>query len=355
MKVLHVAESFGGGVATAMAEYVRSTPELEHHLLYGDRSQTAEDSWRPYASSNPLGTKLNAVRTIRRAVEELQPDVVHAQSSFAGAYTRLAVRNGAVRIVYTPHCFAFERRDISAAARSGYLALERVLALNTEILAGCSPLEAEFGRKWRGADHAVYVPNVARVGHVEAAPKVAGARPRIVGLGRLDAQKDPGWFAEVADLLAGKVDLLWIGGGTPEAEQVMRSHGVEVTGWVSRDTALTALASADCFISSAVWEGFPMALLEARALGVPVVLRELRALLDTPAEVTVTDQTAAARLALEVASDEGARQRNKALWQEYLAGNTPEVQRTRLLQAYGIADTDGGGPPDILPHEAHHN
>lgn len=346
MKVLHIAESFGGGVATAMAEYVRSTPELEHHLLYGDRTQTAEDSWLPYASSRSLGTGAKAIRTIRRAVAELQPDVVHAQSSFAGAYARLALNNRRVRIVYTPHCFAFERRDISPAARRAYYLLERALARNTEVLAGCSPLEAALGRQWLGAGHAVYVPNVARVEGVEVPARVPGQRPRIAGLGRLDAQKDPDWFAGMAAELSPNADLVWVGGGTPEAEERMRSHGVQVTGWVSRGQALAELARADCFISSAVWEGFPMALLEAQELGVPVVLRELSALVDAPGSVVAKSQTEAARLALEILGDPAARERNLAAWREYLSGNTPEVQRVRLLEAYGerpVADQAATG------------
>ncbi|WP_301408336.1 glycosyltransferase family 4 protein [Luteococcus sp.] len=335
MKVLHIAESFGGGVVTAMAEYVHSTPEIEHHLLYGHRKQTAADSWDPYTSVRTLGSGREAIRAIRRAVDELQPDVVHAQSSFAGAFTRIALRNRRVRIVYTPHCFAFERRDISPVARAAYFALERVLALNTEVLAGCSPFEARMGAQWRGAEHAIYVPNVARVDAVEAADRGAGGRPLVVGLGRLDIQKDPEWFAGVAALLRGDVDLLWVGGGTPEAEQRMRDNGIEVSGWVDRGEALKMLASASCFVSSALWEGFPMVLLEASELGVPVVMRELSALEDAPESVRVRTQAEAADLTRRVVADPADRDANLAAWRHYLRENTPAIQRERLLQAYG--------------------
>ena len=33
MRVLHVVESYGAGTVSAMVQYVRATPELEHHLV----------------------------------------------------------------------------------------------------------------------------------------------------------------------------------------------------------------------------------------------------------------------------------------------------------------------------------
>lgn len=37
-RILHVTESMGGGTAAAIVEFVRSTPQFEHHLLFRRRA-----------------------------------------------------------------------------------------------------------------------------------------------------------------------------------------------------------------------------------------------------------------------------------------------------------------------------
>ncbi|WP_223286226.1 hypothetical protein [Kocuria atrinae] len=45
--VLHVVEAFGGGVAAAVRDYARATPECDHHLLCHLRPEAVnlEDQW----------------------------------------------------------------------------------------------------------------------------------------------------------------------------------------------------------------------------------------------------------------------------------------------------------------------
>ena len=94
-KVLHVAESFGGGVATALAQYASATPELEHHLLRTVRQGDYIDGGelKVFSTVNELPRNPLAARTaIREAVGSLTPSVVHAHSSFGGAYVRTSIR-----------------------------------------------------------------------------------------------------------------------------------------------------------------------------------------------------------------------------------------------------------------------
>lgn len=332
-RVLHVAESFGGGVATAMSEYLRSTSELEHHLLYGRRAQLTPDLLEPYASATELTSARAAIGAVRRAVAKVRPDVVHAHSSFAGAYVRLAMRRGRPRVVYTPHCFAFERRDIGVPVRMGYRAAERLLALNTDVIAGCSRYERDLGASWIGAERAVYLPNIARCDDVPDAP---GARRRVVGLGRLDPQKDPMWFADAAGRITSDAELLWIGGGDESVAAQLRERGVEVTGWVPRGEALALLAGARVYLQSSAWEGFPMAILESSALGVPAVIRQLQAVPESPRELTAADPAAAAEIVNRLLDEPAAHDDAVRQWHEALAENNPQTQRERLLTAYGI-------------------
>jgi hypothetical protein len=191
LRVLHVVQKYSSGVGSAIAQYTRSLPTVEQHLLSGtpvdaegDLAEQAE-----FASTHRmLGGHLAKVRQVRDVVRKLRPDVMHAHYSHGGAYARLAVRRGSPYLVYTPHCYAFERWDVSAAVRGGFLLTEGLLALNTSAFAACSI------REWRLSGwptrHAprYLVPNIApTAGHGLTSPR--SATPLVVGGGRLSPQK----------------------------------------------------------------------------------------------------------------------------------------------------------------------
>ena len=82
-------------------------------------------------------------------------------------------------------------------------------------------------------------------------------------------------FAEIALRLApADWQLVWVGDGPATAAESLRAAGVTVTGWLNRDEVLVQLAQADVFLSTSLWEGMPVALIEAMAAGLcPVVSR----------------------------------------------------------------------------------
>lgn len=343
VRVLHVIESYGSGSLTATVQYVRSTPDLEHHLL-----RRIRDDYVPFGEESLFTTvaelPASAVRSIgsvRRAVRRLAPDVIHAHSSFAGLYARLAVRAGRpVRVVYTPHCFGFERTDISPTTRRVYRLAEWLLAVNTSAIAGCSVEEAHTARSWRTCRRAVHVPNVAAVSRADL-PSRGRASPTIVALGRISAQKDADFFRATLHELrrhGREVRARWIGGGDLAGSARLEAAGVEVTDWVPRDRALDLLASADLYLHTAAWEGFPMSVLEAHRVGLPIVVRDIAAFRHLPAAVRGDSPRELAALAAALLGpSRGPADENRRLWDLALAEHSPDVQRTRLLEAYGVA------------------
>jgi glycosyltransferase involved in cell wall biosynthesis len=80
----------------------------------------------------------------------------------------------------------------------------------------------------------------------------------------------------------------------------LADQGVEVTGWMSHDAASARLAQCDLYLHFAAWEGFPMTVIEAAAMGRPILLRAISAFdgFDMPAHAMVqTPADAARRLA----------------------------------------------------------
>ncbi len=91
-------------------------------------------------------------------------------------------------------------------------------------------------------------------------------------------QKDPALIAAVAArLAAARIPVTIVGGGEREPEVRRRLAGeigagqVEMTGEVGREDALAALARASVLVLPSRWEGLPVVVLEALAIGVPVV------------------------------------------------------------------------------------
>ena len=424
--VLHVVEAFGGGVAAAVRDYARATPECEHHLLCHLRPEAVnlEAQWDgDFTSVRTLpGGHLANIKATRWAIREVKPDVIHSHSSYAGVYARLAVghlprrrndtlsplnapaapttraeRHGdllahadlapsgrdrvplglaepreqgtgrrrtrtvpapldsalreltsnkyldvslsRIKQVYTPHAWSFSRLDRSRLTRLGYWVLEGALAARTDVLAGCSKAENNVAHWGPISPHTVYVPNIA---HPHGGPR---RRPEpgeplvVAGAGRLAAQKDPVFFVQAVEAIraAGhRVAPLWIGGGDADVEQLLREHGVEVTGWVGHHEVREHLQRADVYLHTARWEGFPITVLEAALSDIPVVVRRIRVFDDAGLPVVVDTPEDVARRWAEItderARDEVSAWARKALWENCYA-----VQRRRLGEIYGIS------------------
>lgn len=339
-RVLHVAESFAGGVGNAILDYAASLPELEHHLVYGERddSPISRSVLDVFASAVSMGSShADRFRTVREVLRSREWDVVHAHSSYGGVYARVANLGSRNRMVYTPHCYASERQDVSLTKRAIFRLVERSLALRTGVFAACSEREAELSTGWpRRA--VVYVPNIAVSGGFDREHAFDGSRAlHIVGAGRDAVQKDPEFFLKCVRTLRSRgvdVRATWVGGSDALRDR-FASDGIAVTGWLTRDAALRTLGEADLYVHTAAWEGFPVAILEAAAVGVPLLARKIPAYagLDIP-QFDDPDDLAAIVSRLRSQADLcNLVQRTRSA----LASNTCDKQRAALLEAYQSA------------------
>lgn len=338
--VLHVSESYGGGSATALRQYVRSTPEVEHHLLRSVRTDTAlMDSLdeRLFVSIADLPrSPIAAVGSIRSAVKSLRPAIVHAHSSFGGAYARAAnVQRFGARLVYTPHCYAFERLDQRTAYRWVYRQIERILSHRTDSYAACSRREALLSGQIGGKAHIIFVPNIA----AENALPAPRSRELIVcTVGRISNQKDPRFFEDVISRVSPEARALWIGGGDPDEEEKLRRAGVEVTGWISLGETQRLLRSSAVYVHTAAWEGFPMAILEAAAAGLPIAVRNIPAFHHMPASVRGNSPAEVAALVEALIRDDAAASANRSTWKRSLAQHNRAAQHDALMESYTMPE-----------------
>lgn len=337
--VLHVVESFGGGVSDAVNCFRLATPEHEHHLLYALRPGVAvpPEIFDGFTTAVPLpGGHGARVGATRRRVRELQPDLVHAHSSFAGVYTRLAVSRHNVPIVYSPHCLSFERRDLSPAMRGAYHAIERLLVPNTTYFAACSEREALLARALAPGRPVGVVVNVARPGVDDSARAEPSDDATVVMIGRLAPQKGIAAFARLARELRERgvpARAVWVGGGEERLAAPLLDAGVEVTGWISPDAVAGHLSRAALYVHTAEWEGFPIGLLEALASGVPSLLVDRPYADELPRDLVVPDDELATRVETLIGNP-AAREALRSAGVRALAQHTPSRQQEDLRRIY---------------------
>ncbi|MGO1312280.1 glycosyltransferase [Corynebacterium variabile] len=352
MKILHVTDSFHSGTATAIEQYAGLTPEHDHLLLANNARGAAAPMERCpglFVIDEELpASPWAAVAAVRDAVRRHQPDVVHAHSSFGGAYVRIAAAldrltpgRTAAPVVYTPHSFAFERDDVPTWKRRVFRGMEKSLLPLTTVGAPCARYEGELmkdlGHLLPGDVPVLVVPNALTEDHPVVPGSWSPTIPQTVGVvSRVTPQRDPAFFAATARLIrAARPDtrFVWIGdddGKDPALGAVLADAGVEVTGWLTGEALRSRIASLSLVLHTARWDGFPMSVLEARRIGVPLLVRDIPALRECPATARFSVPEDAAAKAVSIL-DSGT---DPAFWDGVDREHSPERQRALLADVY---------------------
>lgn len=283
LDVLVVSECFEAGTGAAIESIANGLPEVRFHLLWAGDAQSL--SFAPFASVEPLtSSALGRVRQVRRLVNELGIDLVHAHSSWAGVYAR--ARALPVPVVYQPHCFGFANPGRGRLSRRLSSLVERLLAPRVRVLVAVSEHEAGAARQLGlEPDRVRVVPNSSALRRpADRTPDVgrqSSANPTVLMIGRLAAQKDPAFFAQVSRLSRRRglpFRFIWIGDGAAHYRELVGSAGAEVTGWLSRAALAGHLDEAFAYAHTAIGEGFPISILDAAAFQLPIVVRPIPAL-----------------------------------------------------------------------------
>jgi len=285
MHIVHVVESFAGGVLDYLRLLIGGLPEYRHTIVYGRRRFTpanpetlfppntefvfwpyARREISPYYDARAAAWLFRFLRAQRGAV-----DVLHLHSSKAGMIGRMVGRAlGFSRMVYTPHGVSMLRQDVSSFKRFAFGEMERLGALIGGKVVACSLSECTVLRRWGIKSHYIFT----GMPLPEGLPVVSrrDGVVRVGTVGRISAPKAP----EMFDALAGRflhderVRFVWVGDG--ELRSSLRSPNIEITGWLDAEGVWRALAQLDIYLSTSLWEGFPLGVLRAMAVGKPLVL-----------------------------------------------------------------------------------
>jgi glycosyltransferase involved in cell wall biosynthesis len=281
----HVEDLFAGLRASGH-EAVLCSPQAPAAL----REQLEPGDHQPLAMQRAIAPRPDAetVRDFASIIRRVRPDVVHAHSSKAGAVARLArLIQPRPPVLYTPHGYAmagFFRR----VERTAYREVERGLGLLTSRVLAVCEAEARLARTVTPADRVSVVHNgidvaAVAVGEPDARMQALRSRgPLVCTVCQLRPGKGmetliDAWPAVIADQPDAQLAVVGDGALRGVLEQRVEALGIADSVHFLGDypDPIAALRVADVFLLASWFEAFPYVILEAMALGRPIVASEV--------------------------------------------------------------------------------
>jgi glycosyltransferase involved in cell wall biosynthesis len=289
LKVVHVVEAVAGGVHTYFKDlsFFFGDPEIKQTIdttiIYsGNRKEIDSDKIKQEFSNGVSLIELSMVRNfspikdlkstleLAAALRKLNPDVIHLHSSKAGVLGRFVcfLLFKKKKLFYTPHGYSFLRTDISNWNKKVYWMIEKSFQklFGGETIA-CGDTEYEIAKT---IGKSSLVRNGIDIEFVNN--KIAEHKNEVLTIGivgRITFARNPKLFNAIA-LKFPDFNFVWIGDG--ELSNEITAPNIRITGWfLKRDNALTELNAIDIYIQTSLWEGLPIAVLEAMAMKKPVL------------------------------------------------------------------------------------
>lgn len=300
--ILHVVEASLGGLRRHVADLITGIAVLgvRQALAYAPgRADTGMRRLVAWCRDNgvdtheiemvrPLSpvTDARAVVRLHALMRDLRPEVVHLHSSKAGGVGRLAaLLHRRARVVYTPN-------GLAAHLSPAYGLIEAILGrLRTDALIAVSKSEFDEIRARGTVPEGRLVRVDSGIDLQEplalAAREPATPESGVVFVGRLSAQKDPLFAADVSATVLRNVPearFTWVGDGELRSafEDRLEQLGVRdrwsITGWMENPYPIVAAARV-CALASR-YESFGYVTLEAMALGKPMVATRVAGSID---------------------------------------------------------------------------
>jgi len=230
-------------------------------------------------------------KSVKALMREKQIDLIHIHGTRATSNVYWAAKKLDLPTVYTIHGWSFHD-DQNALVKNARIFFEKWITKKTDCNISVSDSNQETGFKHipgfksvvvhNGIDLVKFNPDCAKRKNLRTELNIAQDAFVICFIGRMTAQKDPltliKAFKEINSEYSNAV-LLMVGDGElkEKAIALTRELGLEksVIFQRSRTDVADILFSSDIFCLPSLWEGFPIALLEAMAMRKAVVATEV--------------------------------------------------------------------------------
>ncbi len=381
LRVAHVTEAPLGGVLSYLQEVICDqaksdgvesvhvlVPEVNAQALKGIDDPKVVISSFEHSRGSPLGLLRLAASSVR-LMREVQPDVLHVHSTFAGAIVRpcaLLVRRRP-KIVYCPHGWAFSREG---SAQGPIVTVERLLALCTDRIVCISDFERREAvsvgispEKLIVVENGIREIDSSHEGEAATREPPVGSRLMVLFVGRFDRQKGFDTFLEVMRRLGDRAEGLAVGDylvGQADQRPAIPDN-VTVLGWQPRGEVLRLYRHADLLLVPSRWEGFGLVAVEAMRSRLGVFASRVGGLQEVVADrVTgrLFDQRQEGEIVgmLEEADRETLKRYGERGYGRFLERFTASRMNRRLLELYASLvrrprNTELEEPVPALPSE----
>ena len=285
LQILPDGSRGGGGTAVlGLCRDLLATGDWDVALVTAPGSPVAEEAARSGLLVLPLDfftsrLDFRIARRLKREIDTFGPDLVHAHGARAGLPFLLPALSGAGPLVYTVHGFHHAVKPLPLRWL-GRLAERRILA-RAEAIVFVSDGDRDQATRERilprqDGRHRV-IPNGIDPADFDGLP-ACGERFELVFAGRTHPQKNPFFMIEIMEALQGSgIRLRMISGGPLEPalrQRIARSparDSIAFSGALHRREVLQAFLSARLHVLPSLWEGLPIAPIEALHAGLPVI------------------------------------------------------------------------------------
>lgn len=221
---------------------------------------------------------------ILRIIKNERPDIIHCHSAKAGLLGRLVGALCGVKTFYTPHAFSFLSSQ-NILKRKIFIFLEKVTKFRTILLA-CSNSEAKLARDIIGYNKDFIktwsnsVPDVAKT---LIRSEIDIKTPCVSTIGRPSFQKNSIFLLKIFEKIIKqkpniKLYILGVGHYSPNLEEVKNfidnkglSDNIILIPWLSQSDIHQYILKSDFYVSTSLYEGLPLGIIEALSLSKPIV------------------------------------------------------------------------------------
>jgi glycosyltransferase involved in cell wall biosynthesis len=284
MKILHVAETIKGGVASVINTLIVFQAKKDTVCVLIPDSQANElnkiancQQYYFRRTGRNMGSFLSLLKQFFSFVIKEKPDVVHIHSSFAGVIARFAlmvlypIRRPIV--IYCPHAFSFIMPN-SNIKRQGYIWIERLLQPITDKIICTSQFELQQAIACGMNKHKLQViyNGIDLVNITTPSPYLNNQKIHLLFVGRFDRQKGYDLLLQLIKKLdKQRFDLTIIGAPVHDNVEKLTQSNVVYKGWLTYKEIIPYFQHAAVLLMPSRWESFGLVAVEAQSFGLPVV------------------------------------------------------------------------------------
>lgn len=296
MKIMHVGQMIGGLDIYIRNSIIYNKSDNEYVIVCGenDRHEHVIKNGKPikeyhislYRSLN-IWKDFKALCQTINIIRKERPDIIHCHSAKGGVIGRTAGLITCTKTYYTPHAFSFLCTP-SKLKRCIYLAIEKLTKFKTYVLA-CSESEQQLAKVEVGYDtkHTLVWHNAVPDASLEHGAEVNISEPYACYIGRPSYQKNILFLLDIINEVRNrgcklKFILLGVGFHSPELrdvkekiEELHLKETISLMPWVSHADCIEYVRNSEFYVTTALYEGLPLAVIEAMSVGKAIVASDV--------------------------------------------------------------------------------